>query len=167
MFGILAMAVAISGTFTAQDHKDAISDAVSVLAVLGDKRGGVAIGCEDTKAQKLVATVPLPNFVGIERAGILAGGINVQYRFDDDKPVDSQWEATGHQIIWRWNTNTGPVDFIRRLKTSTKLHVRVWKSDGNPEDIAFNYAAPAVVVDRVLARCGYDAATQRVRKWNG
>lgn len=161
---ILSVLATISAVPRVTERIDPITDERSVYAIIGDARVHLAMGCSNANDPRTVRVVAHFNqYVGEAQPGILAGGREVLYRFDQRAPRSVLWYAHGREVFAE-SKPTNPIQFMLEMKGSSTLNLRSVDAAGDQADMALSYADPTVAVEDVLMRCGFTANGRKTKK---
>jgi hypothetical protein len=161
---ILAVLAAVGSVTRVTEHVDPITDERSIYAIIGDPRVHVAMGCSNANDPRTVRVVAHFNeYVGEARPGILAGGREVLYRFDQRAPRSVLWYAHDREVFAE-STPTNPIQFMLEIKGSTGLNLRSIDAAGDQANMSLTYTDPTAVVEDVLVRCGFTTEGRKPKK---
>jgi hypothetical protein len=121
----------------------------------------LAVGCDRGDGGMSVLASLNAN-VGYSMPGGLMGGQRVRYTFDGGREQSNRWAGVGDAVIARAAASR-PLEFIRGLRGSRSVRLRVEASGNVAVDVTFRYADPTAVIDEVLRRCGVTLEEPRRR----
>lgn len=156
LIDLLFAAAIADAAFKIVEQIDPITDAKSVYATIGTKDQYLAIGCDNAIDRKSIrVTVLTKEYIGDSTPGILMGGTDVQYRFDQRPPQSVRWYSH-ERFLSAERERTDPIKFMLEMKGSTSVFIRAFNYAREAIDVRFRYQVPDEVIADVLARCGFN-----------
>lgn len=123
-----------------------------IYASVGTLPRFLAFGCESGDGS-LSVLLSLNANVGYSMPGVIAGGTRVRYSFDGGPEQSKRWAGVGDTVIAR-AAPSRPLEFVRALRGTTSVRLRVEVEGGREVDVTYRYSDPSAIVDEVARRCG-------------
>lgn len=136
------------GQWRLQRQTDPIDDSGSMWLVIGSQREHLAIGCELGQAPEVVFQTRA--YLGENRRGLLAGGRELAYRFDQAPAVSAFWSYESDRVMTDRASEFRA--FVDGLRGSRTVYLRLTKFDGESANYRFNYPSPADL-DQIVSAC--------------
>jgi hypothetical protein len=137
------------------EHVDPIDDSKSVYAIVGDAGEHLAVGCSDVSDRSsLRVSVRFKSYVGDNKPGILLGGTDVQYRFDQQAPVADRWYSHDTTISAETDRNK-PASFIMAMKGAQSVFIRASNFQADPVEARFVLGDASPQIAEMFAKCGF------------
>lgn len=155
MLTALLLLVALERVVNVIEQVDPIDDSHAVFAVIGTQRSHLAIGCNDvSKPESIQVIVTFERYIGNASPGILAGGRDIQYRFDAAPAQAVRWYSHDNQVFALSDINR-PIKFILQMKGSRRVFFRTTNYSGDSVEEGFEYKDPDDAINKMLDRCGF------------
>ncbi|WP_374945046.1 hypothetical protein [Sphingomonas sp.] len=156
MIAALLIAAVAGGQLRIVERADPISDAKSVYAIVGGGNEYLAMGCDNVAERSSIRVVVHYNrYIGNNQPGLILGGTDVQYRFDQRPPETVRWYSHDREVTSETD-RTDPIKFIIAMKGSSTVFIRSANFDADAVDVRFSYSTPDAIVDDMLVRCGFN-----------
>jgi hypothetical protein len=137
------------------EHVDPINDSKSVYAIVGEADRHLAVGCDNVTNQSSIRVVVHFNrYIGDAIPGIISGGTQMQYRFDQRPAETVFWFSRGKEVMAEAG-RTLPMKFISSMRSSSRVYIRAFDYNANPVDLTFNYENAQDMVEDMFVRCGF------------
>lgn len=130
-----------------------MNDSRSVYAIVGGADHHLAIGCDNASEKSVRVVARFNRYIGDAKPGILLGGRELQFRFDQ-RPAETVFWWSHEREVTAEQEITKPVAFINKMRGSTSLYLRALNYDLEPVDMKFTYADPTPMIEDVFTRCG-------------
>jgi hypothetical protein len=143
---------------------DPIDDQRSVYVVFGSRDKNIALGCSNVEDRSTIrVSILFDKYIGDARPGYIAGGRELQYRFDG-MPAETVFWFSHDRTVSAELDKTRPVQFILKMKSTKALQLRTFDYDGDAVDMGFLYSDPTDLIAQVLTRCGYDQSGKPLKR---
>ena len=153
MIGLLIAAMAARVDLRITEHVDPITDARQIYAIVGTPQHYLALGCDSDRDHAINVVVHFKQYIGESSPGILLGGTDVQYRFDQQPPAAVRWFSHDHQVSAS-TSPTKPVRFALEMKGTRSVYVRAICPGEDPVDARFEYEDATPMIETMLGKCG-------------
>ena len=156
MIALLAMVLlpGWGGAMRVTTPADPLTDKRQVYAIVGDANRHLAIGCDVEGSKELQVVLKLDRYIGTATPGILAGGQEITYRFDQLPARSVRWASSDDTITGYGKMR--PMPFVLQMKGTGTVFIRTIRSDGEAFEIRFNYDGATEAIEAALLRCGFD-----------
>lgn len=138
------------------ERTDPITGARQVFLILGPQERRLQLGCtEEGSPRDFIVRVRGQEYIGRTTVGVLAGGTDVSYRFDQGTVFDDRWEADG-AVVTASSPRSKPALFAARMRNTNSVTIRLVDQEGRSHDLSFAYPGASPSIDELLTRCGLD-----------
>ena len=167
----LVLAAALQGgvaaPLTLDEKVDRITDAKSVHLTLRPRpRAFLSMGClREGDPSTMQVVISFDATIGYKKPGYLAGGQDVEYRFDQRPARGLRWYSDIDRVYALADDPVAkPMPFVTSMRGTTSLFMRTIDSFGRSKTLDLNYPDATDVIDQLLARCGFDAEGKPLKR---
>lgn len=139
----------VDGAFRIFEHSSG-----ELIAAVGDSPHFLAIGCAPGD-RRMRVSAHFPYEIGYNVRTGSSGGYRIRYSFDGGEQRGGIWSGVGNAAL-ATGSASAPHDFVRRLRGSTSVQLRIRRRGGGWQVLGFRYPDPTEVIETITRRCGID-----------
>lgn len=144
----------VDDTFTLVGGAGTVDAAHSLVARIGPSTTlFLAIACVRGRRPDMSVMVQFRHTIGFDVAGLNSGGFRLHTGFDGGRNGWWRASAAGDAALLE-GPYSGARRFLRRLKGTRSLNLRIRREGGGEQEVTYNYPDPTEVIDEAARRCG-------------
>ncbi len=144
----------VDDAFTLSTHAGAVGEAPSLVARIGPTTTiFLAIRCVRGRRPDMLVMARFRHTIGFDAAGLNSGGFRLHTDFDGQRSGWWRASAAGDAALLE-GPYSGARRFLRRLKGTRSLNLRIRREGGGDQEVTYTYPDPTAVIDEAARRCG-------------